>query len=175
MKVCNEIWEAGWSKKLCLTWWLWRGQQKQSHHSKELPWTFRAWAQLDQSPFFPGSMASDCDNDQTVALLCNIIETFPHENGSTHNSQLPGQMSYSGANLSFLPWFTYLEKPSQRFNFGEGSREAKPFITEISSNSTPVWQTAQTGIRPMDWRRGRKAGRRECLHWPICGSRVSVW
>ena len=73
-----------------------------------------------------------------------------------------------------LPWFTYLEKPSQLFNFGQGPREAKPFITEISNTSTPVWRTAQRDIRQMHWRRGRKAGRREFLHWPICGSRVSV-
>ena len=53
-------------------------------------------------PFFPGRVAADCDNDQMVALLCNITNTLLSGDGSIDISQLPGHMSYSGANLTFM-------------------------------------------------------------------------
>lgn len=89
VNVCDANWEAGWSKELCVTQCLWWDQQKQPHHSKELPWMFRAWAQQDQSTFFPGSVAANHDNGKMVHLLCNSIETFPQGHGSTTNSQWP--------------------------------------------------------------------------------------
>lgn len=149
---------------------------KKPHHSKELPWMFRA------CPFFPGWVAADCDNDQMVALLCNITNTLLPGDGSIDISQLPGHMSYSGANLTFMvmsflnfstPLIYFFGEAPKLSSTGEGSREARPFITEISNNnSTPVWWTVQRRIRQMNWRQGWihgcqwiTTGRREFFDW----------
>lgn len=61
--------------------------------NKPATWPFRAWASAAVLYY---------DNDM-LDLLRHITETFPCGNGGTDNSHFPGQMSYSGATLSFFP------------------------------------------------------------------------
>lgn len=155
MKKHSENWEAGWSKKPSLPGCLWWDQQKQPHHSEELPWMFRA------CPFFPGQVAADCDNDQTVALLCNITNTLLPGDGSIDISQLPGHRNYSGAFMvtSFLNFSTPLiyffgEAPQTFLNWGRVERSQTFYHRDCK------WQqyTSMVDSAKRDQANGLKAG-----------------
>lgn len=70
-------------------------------------------------------------------------------------------------------WLTSLGKPPKLSSTGEGLREARPFLTEISNDSsTLVRWIVQRGIRQMGWRQGwihgcqwRTTRRREFFDW----------